>query len=227
MKHFAKIIAIFMFFSCSSHSIDVNIDENAQVYDDYDSRKEYRGNNTLQYKIQYKAIDSGEDYLINPDLYFKTYDAGEIQNGKLTLRYPEIDETICENIRGTLVFTKDMTISNNDAKIKIIGVHDIEVYDTENEFMGVLRFGDQWCGGGSTVFFIYATQETKIKGKDGGDIYDLELHKGWNRVYNYLTKFLFWETLATTTNGKGFPLNKIWYLLKIAAPLANKTAYIL
>ena len=218
MRHLANIIIIVMFFSCSPHRTDLNIDENAQVYfvDDFGFRKEYRGDHTLQYKIQYKEADNGEDYLVNPDLYFKTYDAGMIQNGKLTLRYPEIDATICKNIRGTLVFSKDITISNNGAKIKIIPVHDIEVYDTEHEFMGVLRFGDQWSGGGSTVFFVYATRETTIKGKDDGDVYDLELHTGWNRVYDYRTTFLFWERLVTTTNGKGFPPNKIWYLLKIS-----------
>jgi hypothetical protein len=203
-----------MFFSCSQESIHLNIDENVQVYfignNDYE---EYYGNNILKYKIQYKPIDSFEDYFINPDLYLKTYDAGAIKNGKLTLIYSEIDETICEDIGEALVLTKNINISNNNAKIKIIWVYDIDVYDIEEKNIGSLRFGDKSCGGGSTIFFIYSTQETKITGKADAEIYDLELYKGWNIVYDYRDKYLFEERLVITTNGKYFPKNKIWYII--------------
>jgi hypothetical protein len=81
--------------------------------------------------------------------------------------------------------------------------------------MGVPRFGDQWSGGNYTIFFIYSTQETTIKGKHDDWAYDLKLYKGWNMVYESRNTFLFRERLITT-NGKRFPKNKIWYLLKIS-----------
>ena len=212
-----------MFFSCSREGIHLNVDENVQVYfignNDY---KKYYGNNILKYKIQYKPIDNGENDLANPDLYFKTYDAGAIENGKLTLIYNEIDETICEDVRKTLALTKNINISNNDAKIKIIWVYNINVYDIEGKYIGSLRFGDQSCGGGSTIFFIYSTQETKISGRDDAEIYDLELNKGWNIVYDYRDKYLFRERLVITTNGRKFPKNKIWYIFENATVTVAK-----
>ena len=182
---------------------------------DNNDYEEYYGDNILKYRIQYKPIDSYEDYFINPDLHLKTYDAGVIKNGKLTLIYSEIDETICEDIRKTLVFIKSINISNDNAKIKIIRDENIDVYNIENEYIGFLRFGDIWCGGGSTIFFIYSTEDTQIIGKDDFDIYNLELYKGWNIVYNYRDKYLFWERLITTTNGKKFPNDKKWQLYNI------------
>jgi hypothetical protein len=35
-----------------------------------------------------------------------------------------------------------------------------------------------------------------------------------NIVYDYRDKYLFRERLVTTTNGKKFPKNKIWYIFK-------------
>jgi hypothetical protein len=126
MRHFIKIIIIFIFLSCSHESIHLNIDENVQVYFiDNNDYSEYYGYNILKYKIQYKLIDDFDDYYINPDLYLKTYDAGTIENGKLTLIYSEIDETICKDIWETLVRAKSINISNNNAKIKIIRAEDI------------------------------------------------------------------------------------------------------
>ena len=217
MRYFAKIIIIFIFLSCSQESIHLNIDENVQVYfiDDNDY-KEYYGYNILKYKIHYKPIDNFEDYFTNPDLYLKTYDAGAIENGKLTLLYSEIDETICEDIWETLVRAKSINISNNNAKIKIIRGENIDVYDIENEYIGFLRFGDISCLGGSTIFFIYSTQDTQIMGKDDSDIYNLELYKGWNIVYDYRDKYLFWERSITTTDGRRFPNGNKWQLYKIA-----------
>jgi hypothetical protein len=201
-----------MFFSCSQENIRLSIDENAQVYFIDDNEKYYE-NNILKYKINYKPIDNGKDAFINPDLYLKTYDAGAIENGKLTLIYNEIDDTICEDIRETLVFTKNVNISNDNAKIKIIWDYDIIVCDIEEKYIGSLRFGDVWCGGGSTIFFIYSTQDTQIIGKDDFDIYNLELYKGWNIVYYYRDKNLFWEKLIITTDGKKFPKDKTWYII--------------
>ena len=220
MKRLKILILVFIIISCSKEELEVNIDKNLQVYH---NNNEYYDDNILKFRIQIAPL--GLDYIDNFDNYFKYIEAGQIKKGKLTLDYNIIDEKYCNKIIDEFHLPKyhEIKIDNNEAKIKIIKPYDIFVFNNENKDIGFLRYEDYNCkirkfgvyhsGPCSTIYFIYATDDTKITGKDDFDIYDLNLKKGWNKVYYYEKGIKF--KLLNTTNNKKFSNKIIWEIIMI------------
>jgi hypothetical protein len=213
MKQFIFIIFVFALFSCSKDNLELNIDKNAQVYHyDYPN---YYGNNILKFGIQLQIMDFN-DISSKEDLekYIVYYDAGIIENGKLSLTYNAIDEKYCENIKEEWFLPKNIIITNPETRIKFLFNSDIDVFDTDNKRIGFLRFGDHSCEGRANIYFIYATQETKIYGKNNSDNYNLKLKNGWNIIYEYDYKIFFWSKTMITTDGKAFPKGEKWIIIE-------------
>jgi hypothetical protein len=203
-------------FSCLKEKSEVNYYEDDHVYLFENRYKKYYGNNKLKYGIQYKAIDRGLNYFLNPELYFKYYDAGLIKNGRLILNFPNIDELHCEEIGKELMLSSFKRITNLDAKIKIIQDYNINVFNDKNEEIGFLGFGDPLHGGEvATIYFIYSTHETEILGENDFEEFNLFLKKGWNKIYCFSYNFLFWKKIENTTSRKFFPNGKKWEIIII------------
>jgi hypothetical protein len=201
----------------------LNIDDNIQVY--YYDNNAYYGDNILRFKIQFTSLDSNYNGIDDFDKYFTYIDAGQIKNGKLLLFYNIIDEKYCNDIKDELGLPKylKINISNNEAKIKIINPYNIDVFNHENKNIGFLRFENYDCAGKifrsyhsgpcSTIYFIYATEDTKITIKYDTEIYDLNLMKGWNKVYYYEQNILLRR--VNTTNSKKFPTSVMWRIVML------------
>jgi len=221
MKQFNILMLIFLFISCSNENHIQNIDKDIQVYN-Y-SNSVYNGNNILKFKIQYNFMDSNYNGIDNDD-YFVYVDAGYIENGKLTLKYNDIDEKYFNgNLEGHFFRrTNRLNISNNEAKI-LTSYNDIEVLNHENNVIGILTFESYDCTGErlgimhsgpcSKIYFIYSTEETKINGEFDTDIYDLELKKGWNKVYYYESILPY--KIIHSTSSKNFPDKAKWRVMMI------------
>jgi hypothetical protein len=224
MKRLQILLFILFLISCTKEKQKPNIDENIQVYYYYYSNySAYYGDNSLKFKIQLAPLDSNYKGIDDFDKYFKYIEAGQIKNGKLTLTLENntIDEKYCKNIIDVLRIPR-INISNNEAKIFKIGPS-IDVFNYENKAIGFLRlegydcsmskFGllhlDSSC---STVFFIYATEETKITREDDDSlIYNFDLKKGWNKIYCYENDiFPQW---IYTTNSENFPVGVNWQII--------------
>ena len=224
MRYLYLLSSIFILFSCQKekHEVLTN-NENNQVYyynyTDYGKNK-YYGNYNLKIEIQINLLD--KNYNINNYTeYFVNYNAGKIENGKLLLQYNIIDEKYCNDILDELRFSKYINISNNNAKIKKIHPFNINVYDHDNKIIGFLRFENYTCklrkfgiahsAPCSTIYYIYATEETKITGTYDYETYDLDLKKGWNIVYYYENSIV--NNIIITTNNKFFPEDVIWQII--------------
>jgi len=222
------LILLFIFLSCSKETNELNIDKNIQVYGSYGYP--YNGSNILKFRLQTAFLD--KDYGIdNFDKYFADIDAGRIENGKLTLCYNNIDEKYFDEFIKNFNnrFLKNLHISNTGAKIIKFDPYDITVFDYENNNIGFLRFESDGCIGGeygiihmdspcSTIYFVYTTEETKITGEDYDDIFDLNLTKGWNKVYWYeIMKYGDLRTMHTT-DSKNFPAWIRWKMISAPNP---------
>jgi hypothetical protein len=234
MKQFNILMLIFLFISCSNENhiqnIDKDIDRDIQVYNSpnmaYRYNNFYNGNNILKFKIQYNFIDSNYNGIDNDD-YYVYVDAGYIENGKLTLKYNDIDEKYSNGNLGEYFFRRSnrLIISNNEAKILKIEVSNIRVLDHENKVVGILTFESYDCtverlgiihfdNPCSKIYFIYSTEETKINGELDIDIYDLELKKGWNKVYYYEDSTLPYKIIHSTSS-ENFPDKAKWKVMII------------
>jgi hypothetical protein len=196
MKRLKILLLVLFLVSCTKEKIDKNIQVYYFYYSDY---RTYSGDNIVKF-MGYNS------------LYSEYIEAGQIKKGKLTLDYNVIDEKYCRNIIDVFHYLPSyINISNNEAKIMMIPYYNIYVFNQENEEVGHLQFNGYDCSkihicGGvcSTIYFIYATEETKITGErdDSSRIYNLDLKKGWNKIYYYENN-LFQEIY--TTNSKNFP----------------------
>jgi hypothetical protein len=218
MKQFKILILIFLFISCSNENHILNIDKNIQVYN-YNSL--YDGNNILKFEVQYTVIDPNYDDIDNE--YF-CIDAGYIENGKLTLNYNNIDEKYLNGHMEKYYFIGKYTISNSEAKMLIINPYDIKVYNNENKYIGILRFESYECSlekfgfahldnPCSGIYFIYTTEETKIIGNISDLNLNLNLKKGWNKVYYYENILLLDK--IDTTDSRYYPNKAKWKIIMI------------
>ena len=225
MKQFKILMLIFLFISCSNENYIQNIDKDIQVYN-Y-SNKVYNGNNILEFEIQYNFLDSNYNGIDNSDEYFVYVDAGYIENGKLTLKYNDIDEKYLNGNLGEYFFRglNRLNISNNEAKILKIESSAIEVLDHENKVLGFLRFESDDCivrsfgiihldNPCSKIYFVYSTEETKINGELDINIFDLEIKKGWNKVY-YCENSIPPYKIIHSTSSKNFPDKAKWRIIMI------------
>jgi hypothetical protein len=214
VKKFKILLFVLFLISCTKEKHELNIDENIQVYYFYYSNyKPYSGDNILKFEIQFALLDSNYNGIDNFDEYFAYIEAGQIKNGKLTLQYNTIDEKYCENIMDVLRLP-NMIISNKEAKITRLYSSSISVFNHENKEIGYLHFEGYDCSmikfgithldsSCSTISFIYATEETKITGGRDDSIYNLDLKKGWNKIY-YYENDIFPQRICTTSS-KNFP----------------------
>ena len=235
MKQSKILMLIFLFISCSNENhiqnIDKDIDRDIQVYNSpnmpYRYNNFYNGNNILRFKIQYNFIDSNYNGIDNFDEYFVYIDAGYIENGKLTLKYNDIDEKYFNGNMRKYFFrgANRLNISNNEAKMLRIEVSNIQVFDHENKVIGILTFESYDCtverlgiihldNPCSKIYFIYSTEETKINGELNIDIFDLELKKGWNKVYYYENSTRPYKIIHSTSS-KNFPDKAKWRIIMI------------
>jgi len=212
MRYVCIILLTFAFYSC--FLFNINITENIQIYNiEY---KKIKNDYNLIFEIQYKLLDSSGDHILYPELYFKYYNGGSINNGKMSLIFSNIDESICNDIEYELFSPEinfvygNIIISNKEAKIKRINVDNIIAYDLNNNKIGYLLFGQNDSFDNSGIVFIYSTQNTEIKYEDDYIIFDILLYKGWNTVYCYSNK-----KVNITTNNKYFPKNHKWRLKEI------------
>jgi hypothetical protein len=172
-------------------------------------------------------LDSNYNGIDNSDEYFVYVDAGYIENGKLTLKYNDIDEKYSNGNLGEYFFRglNRLNISNNEAKILKIESSDIEVFDHENKVIGFLRFESDDCtvknlgiihldNPCSKIYFVYSTEETKINGELDIDIFDLEIKKGWNKVYYYENSILPYKIIHSTSS-KNFPEKTKWRVIML------------
>ena len=208
MKQFKILMLVFLFVSCSNENYILNIDKNIQVYN-YNNNL-YDGNNILKFKVQYTVI--------NPN--YNNIDAGYIENGKLTLNYNNIDEKFLNGHMEKYYFRSKKIISNSEAKILIINPSNIKVFTHENKYIGTLTFESYECSlkrpgfahfdnPCSGIYFIYTTEETKII----ENISDLNLKKGWNKVYYYENIEL--SERIDTTDSKYYPNKAKWKIIMI------------